>query len=92
MRLRGVVEKPSLEEAPSNLAIVGRYVLHGRVLQTLATQGPGSGGEIQLTDALARELDADGLWAYRFGGKRFDCGNKQGFLTANIHFGLKNGY
>jgi len=92
MRLRGVVEKPTLEEAPSNLAIVGRYILHGQVLQTLATQGPGSGGEIQLTDALAQEIGSRGLWAYRFGGKRFDCGNKQGFLTANIHFGLKHGY
>jgi len=92
MRLRGVVEKPALEEAPSNLAIVGRYILHGQVLQTLATQGPGSGGEIQLTDALAQEISSRGLWAYRFGGKRFDCGNKQGFLTANIHFGLKHGY
>ncbi|NDI23436.1 MAG: UTP--glucose-1-phosphate uridylyltransferase, partial [Betaproteobacteria bacterium] len=48
--------------------------------------------EIQLTDALAQEIASRGLWAYRFGGKRFDCGNKQGFLTANIHFGLKHGY
>lgn len=92
MRLRGVIEKPALEDAPSNLAIVGRYILHGQVLQTLATQPPGSGGEIQLTDALAQEIASRGLWAYRFGGKRFDCGNKQGFLTANIHFGLKHGY
>ena len=84
-----MVEKPTLEEAPSNLAIVGRYILHGQVLQTLATQGPGSGGEIQLTDALAQEIGSRGLWAYRFGGKRFDCGNKQGFLTANIYFGIR---
>jgi len=92
MRLRAVVEKPAPEDAPSNLAIVGRYILRGAILQTLAALTPGSGGEIQLTDALAREIDGGGVWAYRFGGKRFDCGNKQGFLTANIHFGLKHGH
>jgi UTP--glucose-1-phosphate uridylyltransferase len=92
MRLLAVVEKPAPEEAPSNLAIVGRYILRGAILQTLAGLSPGSGGEIQLTDALAQEIHTAGLWAYRFGGKRFDCGSKQGFLTANIHFGLKHGH
>jgi UTP--glucose-1-phosphate uridylyltransferase len=88
MKLRGIVEKPSREAAPSTSAVVGRYILHPNVLKTLETQTPGTGGEIQLTDALAGEIDR-GLFAYKFGGKRFDCGNKRGFLTANIHFGLK---
>ena len=91
MKLRGIVEKPSKETAPSTSAVVGRYLLHPSVLKTLETQAPGSGGEIQLTDALASQIEAPGLYAYRFGGKRFDCGSKRGFLTANIHFGLKDG-
>ena len=88
MKLRGIVEKPTQEAAPSSSAVVGRYILTPNVLKTLENQKPGSGGEIQLTDALAHEIDR-GLYAYRFGGKRFDCGDKRGFLTANIHFGLK---
>jgi UTP--glucose-1-phosphate uridylyltransferase len=59
------------------------------VLATLETQAPGAGGEIQLTDALAGQIDSPGLHGCRFSGKRFDCGNKQGFLTANIYFGLR---
>ncbi len=89
MKLRGIVEKPSVELAPSTSAVVGRYILHPSVLKTLETQAPGAGGEIQLTDALGAQIDQPGLYAYRFGGKRFDCGSKRGFLTANIHFGLK---
>lgn len=89
LKLRGIVEKPARESAPSASAVVGRYILHPSVLSTLQTQQPGAGGEIQLTDALAGQIDRPGLYGYRFGGKRFDCGNKRGFLTANIHFGLK---
>lgn len=89
IRVEQIVEKPPVEEAPSNLAVVGRYILGPQVLRTLETQGPGKGGEIQLTDALAAEIGGRGLSAYRFGGKRFDCGSKKGFLTANIHFGLR---
>ncbi len=85
-RLRGIVEKPAAEEAPSLDAVVGRYVLHPRVLEHLASTSPGRGGEIQLTDAIAAELEHDGVWSHRFGGKRFDCGNKHGFLVANVHF------
>jgi UTP--glucose-1-phosphate uridylyltransferase len=88
IKLRGIVEKPSKALAPSMNAVVGRYILHPNVLKTLETQQPGAGGEIQLTDALAGEIER-GLYAYRFGGKRFDCGQKRGFLTANIHFALK---
>jgi UTP--glucose-1-phosphate uridylyltransferase len=89
MKLRGIVEKPSIEAAPSTFAVVGRYILHPGVLATLETQPPGAGGEIQLTDALAGQIETPGLYGFRFSGKRFDCGSKQGFLTANIYFGLR---
>ena len=88
MKLRGIVEKPPVDQAPSTNAVVGRYILHSSVLETLENQEPGTGGEIQLTDALAKQIESPGLYGYRFGGKRFDCGNKRGFLVANIHFGL----
>ena len=84
-----IVEKPSIEDAPSTLAVVGRYILHPSVMDALETLPPGSGGEIQLTDALAHQIGTPGLFGCRFGGKRFDCGNKQGYLTANIYFGLR---
>jgi UTP--glucose-1-phosphate uridylyltransferase len=89
MKVRAIVEKPSVEAAPSTFAVVGRYILHPSVMDTLVNLPPGSGGEIQLTDALASQIESPGLHGYRFGGKRFDCGNKQGFLTANIYFGLR---
>lgn len=89
MRVRGIVEKPAVDKAPSTNAVVGRYILHPSVMETLENLPPGSGGEIQLTDALAQQIDRAGVWGYRFGGQRFDCGNKRGFLVANIHFGLK---
>lgn len=89
MKLRGIVEKPPVDQAPSTNAVVGRYILHSSVLETLENQEPGAGGEIQLTDALAKQIESPGLYGYRFGGKRFDCGSKQGFLTANIYFGLR---
>ncbi len=89
MRIGAIVEKPTAEEAPSTYAVVGRYILHPGIMQTLVDLPPGSGGEIQLTDALARQIESPGLHGYRFGGKRFDCGSKQGFLTANIYFGLR---
>lgn len=88
MKLKGIVEKPAIEDAPSTSAVVGRYILHASVLTTLETLPPGRGGEIQLTDALVQQIDKPGLLGYRFGGKRFDCGSKRGFLVANIHFGL----
>ncbi|MEK9721118.1 MAG: UTP--glucose-1-phosphate uridylyltransferase, partial [Quisquiliibacterium sp.] len=65
------------------------YILHHDVMNTLENLPPGSGGEIQLTDALAHQVQSPGLYGYRFSGKRFDCGSKQGFLTANIYFGLR---
>jgi UTP--glucose-1-phosphate uridylyltransferase len=89
LRVTGIVEKPSIELAPSTDAVVGRYILHANVMQTLLNLAPGANGEIQLTDALAVEINGAGLWGYRFGGRRFDCGSKHGFLVANIHFGLR---
>ena len=87
MQLQGIVEKPAADKAPSTSAVVGRYILHGSVMQTLATTGKGAGGEIQLTDALAQQIQAPGLYGYQFEGKRFDCGSKEGFLAANAYFG-----
>ena len=89
MRVSAIVEKPAIEDAPSTYAVVGRYILHPSVMKTLVDLPPGAGGEIQLTYALARQIESPGLHGYRFGGKRFDCGSKQGFLTANIYFGLR---
>ncbi len=87
--VNGMVEKPAPEEAPSNLAVIGRYILHPNVLKTLNKKETGAGGEIQLTDAIAKEIDTDrGVYGYRFRGQRFDCGSKAGFLQATVSFGL----
>ena len=88
-KLTDIVEKPNRDEAPSTDAVVGRYILHPSVLKNLETTKPGAGGEIQLTDAIRQEIQGNGVWSHRFGGRRFDCGNKRGFLVANIHFGLR---
>ena len=90
-RVTAMVEKPRASEAPSTLAVVGRYVLRPEVLAELATTGRGSGGEIQLTDAIARRVGHGEVLAQRFVGTRFDCGNKEGFLAANIAFARKEG-
>ena len=89
MRVRGMVEKPKPETAPSNLAVIGRYILSPQVLDNLEDIEAGAGGEIQLTDAIAVEIGArDDVHAYRFRGRRFDCGSKAGFLQATVAFGL----
>ena len=89
LKLRGMVEKPKAEDAPSNLAVIGRYILSPRVLQNLTKLKSGSGGEIQLTDAIAAEIGKGGdVYGYRFNGTRFDCGSKAGFLQATMAFGL----
>jgi UTP--glucose-1-phosphate uridylyltransferase len=88
--VRGMVEKPKSGDAPSNLAIIGRYILAPGVLDHLDTLKSGAGGEIQLTDAIAKEVaDSDNVYAYRFSGRRFDCGSKSGFLQATVAFGLQ---
>ena len=85
-----MVEKPSRERAPSNLAVVGRYILPAKVMDLLKQTPPGVGGEIQLTDALEKLLGLEKLEAYRMGGQTFDCGNKLGYLLANLHVGLNH--
>ncbi|HEY7873279.1 MAG TPA: UTP--glucose-1-phosphate uridylyltransferase GalU [Rudaea sp.] len=89
-RIRHVVEKPKPEVAPSNLAIVGRYVLPGKIFGLLEKTKPGAGGEIQLTDAIAALLGEDKMYAYRFEGTRFDCGSKLGLVKATLHFALQD--
>lgn len=90
LELEGIVEKPKPEDAPSNWSVVGRYILTPDVMEALKTQTPGAGGEIQLTDAIARCLPSDKFLGQAFHGKRFDCGSKRGFLEANMHFALKD--
>lgn len=83
---RGMVEKPDPQDAPSREAVVGRYVLDEAIFEALSTQEPGAGGEIQLTDAIARSAEAcGGLAGYRFSGQRFDCGSKAGMLSATLY-------
>ena len=85
---RGLVEKPAPEKAPSTLSIIGRYVLQPEVLAELERQEAGAGGEIQLTDAMARTIDRVPFHGLRFEGRRFDCGSKAGFIEATIAYGL----
>jgi len=88
--IKHVVEKPKPEVAPSNLAIVGRYVLPGRIFGLLEKTTPGAGGEIQLTDAIAALLAQQKVYAYRFDGTRYDCGSKLGLVKATLHFALRD--
>ena len=87
-RAKGLVEKPSPDEAPSNLCIIGRYILQADVFDYLGKQESGAGGEIQLTDAMAKTIGDIPFHGLRFDGRRFDCGDKLGFLEANIAFAL----
>ena len=87
--VKAMVEKPAAGEEPSNLAVIGRYILTPDVLRNLNKRKSGAGGEIQLTDAIAEQIGSEeGVWGYRFEGQRFDCGSKAGFLQATIAFGL----
>ncbi len=88
-RARGLVEKPKPEDAPSTLSIIGRYILDPAVFEELGRREKGAGGEIQLTDAMARTIDQVPFHGFRFAGTRFDCGDKAGFLEANIAFALR---
>ncbi len=89
VRTRGMVEKPKADEAPSNLAVIGRYVLGPSVLYNLNSMKSGSGGEIQLTDAIAEDIrNGVPVFGYKFDGQRFDCGSKAGFLQATVAFAL----
>lgn len=89
LKVNGMVEKPAPGTAPSNLAVIGRYILSPQVLKNLDGQQTGAGGEIQLTDAIAKEIEtSNNVYGYRFQGQRFDCGSKAGFLQATLSFGL----
>ena len=89
VKVKGMVEKPKREDAPSNLAVIGRYILSPKVLTNLNKMKQGAGGEIQLTDAIASEVDSkEGVYGFRFRGQRYDCGSKPGFLQATVAFGL----
>ena len=87
-RVRSIVEKPKPSEAPSNLAVVGRYVLTASIFEHLARIGRGAGGEIQLTDGIAALMGEEAVYAYRFTGKRYDCGSKLGYLQATVEYAL----
>lgn len=86
--IRTMVEKPAIEDAPSNLFINGRYILRPEIFSLLETQESGAGGEIQITDAMLRLMDSQEFAGFTFNGKTFDCGSKEGFLAANVAFAL----
>ncbi|MEG0132506.1 MAG: UTP--glucose-1-phosphate uridylyltransferase GalU [Clostridium sp.] len=88
-KVDNLVEKPSVEEAPSNVAILGRYIITPRIFEILEETEPGKGGEIQLTDALLRLVKEEDMYAYDFKGKRYDAGDKLGFLQATVEFALR---
>lgn len=88
--MTGIVEKPSVEEAPSRLSVVGRYVLPGEIMAILAETPPGAGNEIQLTDAIATLMQKSSVEAYSMRGQTFDCGNKAGYLQAIFHYAAKH--
>jgi UTP--glucose-1-phosphate uridylyltransferase len=90
LRIQDLVEKPTPEQAPSNLAVTGRYVLPPDIFGYLESITPGSGGEIQLTDALRLLASEKGLWALIYEGKSYDAGDKLGFLKATVEMALKN--
>ncbi len=89
-RVRGIIEKPAPEEAPSSLAVVGRYILTPRIFHHLSNAKPGRGGEIQLTDAISALLLEEAVESMRMPGRRFDCGSKLGYLKATVELGLRH--
>ncbi|MFM2321877.1 MAG: UTP--glucose-phosphate uridylyltransferase [Pseudomonadota bacterium] len=89
-QINNIIEKPNRQEAPSNLAVVGRYILNSTIFPYLSSTSVGKGGEIQLTDAIARQLEDEIMHAWEFEGVRYDCGSKLGYLKATIAFALKH--
>ena len=85
-----IVEKPAPEVAPSRLGVAGRYILTPRIFDEIRRQPPGAGGEIQLTDAIARLMQSERVYAYQYAGKRYDCGSKEGFLQATVELALQH--
>ena len=90
LEVKGIVEKPKPDDAPSNLAVVGRYILTSEIFAQLAQTGRGAGGEIQLTDGIARLMEKEKVFAYQFKGKRYDCGSKLGYLMATVDYALQH--
>jgi UTP--glucose-1-phosphate uridylyltransferase len=88
VKAKGLVEKPAPEDAPSTLSIIGRYILQPEIFGILDKQKPGAGGEIQLTDAIAKMIKTDDVFGYRFEGVRYDCGSLVGFVAANVAYAL----
>jgi UTP--glucose-1-phosphate uridylyltransferase len=89
-KMSHIVEKPKPDKAPSTLAVVGRYLLTGAIFEDLAKIGKGAGGEIQLTDGIARLMQREAVYSFEFEGKRYDCGSKLGYLQATVEYGLKH--
>ncbi|MCA3184489.1 MAG: UTP--glucose-1-phosphate uridylyltransferase GalU [Cupriavidus sp.] len=90
IKMSGIIEKPAPENAPSNLGVVGRYILTPRIFEHIRNLKPGAGGEFQLTDAIQAMLDQEQVLAYRYKGVRYDCGSKLGYLKATVEFALKH--
>jgi len=90
LKVNSIVEKPQPEDAPSNLGVVGRYIFTPKIFDCLEKVKPGMGGEIQLTDGISDLMKLEHVYAYRFHGKRFDCGSKLGFMQANVELALKH--
>ena len=90
LQVNGIVEKPQPKDAPSNLAVVGRYLFTPRIFDHLENVQPGKGGEIQLTDGIASLMREERVLAYRFQGKRYDCGSKLGYMKANVELGMRH--
>ena len=88
-KVRGLIEKPAVEEAPSNIAILGRYIITPQIFKILEETKPGRGGEIQLTDALSKLINEEAIYAYEFEGTRYDVGDKLGFLKATVEYALR---
>ena len=88
-KVKELVEKPSLEEAPSNVAILGRYIITPRIFEILENTAPGKGNEIQLTDALLKLIEEEAIYAYDFEGRRYDVGDKLGFIEATVEYALR---
>jgi UTP--glucose-1-phosphate uridylyltransferase len=88
-KVKDLIEKPKVEEAPSNIAILGRYIITPPIFDILSSTKPGKGGEIQLTDALKMLMTTEAMYAYNFEGRRYDVGDKQGFLEATVEYALK---
>lgn len=88
-KVKDLIEKPKVEEAPSNIAILGRYIITPSIFEILENTDPGKGGEIQLTDALKRLISSEAMYAYSFEGRRYDVGDKLGFLQATVEYALK---